>query len=444
MSWNNAFRVLQKNLYDYSRDSKKYEVLDAVLQARSLNTSIVETDLNVSEGKNRTLKINYYAPDCDVEGSCSANVCEAGTEIEPRQAFFTISQCTASKKYTLSSDNIRKDDGNFTFSQHALFQVRAGLNDMRGVLASDVAALLAANVGLLPDGNSELLLPFIDKTNGYLNPMGYWEIQRQYREAGYSQDPFVVGASDVFYWKKAVGIGGMNERGQNAAQMGANNLYYDTLINTAFADNTTEHVFAFDPQMLKFVSWNKNAGMFATERMGIEDIDAIFQRGGTDYVKGVLRDPVTGLLWDLYIKYDFCTDKWTWYYELNWDIFFMPPQVCNIAGVNGLMHFTTCVPLVNTCQAGSPVVPASADTFESDTNGVVTFPTVVTQVEVGGITYIPATSEQSIANITALRNLLNSIQATYVFAISGTKLTYSGYAGITVQLNNTTNLVFTT
>lgn len=441
MSWINAMRNLQKNVYDYTQDTIPQEGLLAVLTARTLNTTIQETDLQIQQGKKRQLKINYYAPDCDVvSDSDTINVCQAGDVQEPKQMWFEISRATTTKAKSLNKNDIRNDDGNFMFSDHAKFQIRSGLAEARKSLAQDVIDLLAANVGLLPNGEASQLLPMINKSDGTINPMGVWNIERAYRDSGY-QNPFIVGGTDVFYWKKAVSIGGINDKGQNLAQMGRTNAYYDTLVNTSFGDNATEHVISFDPQMIKFVSFNNNAGMFATDMKSIDDLDAIYQRGGTDYIEGVMQDPVTGLLWDLYIKYDFCNSRWTWQYQLLWDMFFLPPYLCGKQGVNGIFHWTTCVPLVETCSAGSPLPANTASTFSFDTNGNISFPYIVQTLNIAGIEVKP---NQSVANLDALIALMNnSAPAPLVFTKSGTEIRYSGFAGITVTLNGSDELAFT-
>lgn len=440
MSFKNSMQNVQKFILNYTK-GKAEQGLMAVLTARQFNQNITETDMGPEPGKSRTLKISYYAPVCDDDGTGSESICDSGTKIAPKQAFFTLSQTTASAVYTLAKDDIRYVDGAYTFSDHAKAQVASVLPTVRGKLAASVAAILAANVGVLPDGNSVRKLPFLDKTNGAANPMGLWEIERYFQDGGFS-NPFVVGGSDVFQWKKAVEIGGINDRGQNVAQMGMTNAYYDNRINTAFADTSVEHVLAFDPQVLKFISFSKNAGIFSTDIQNIDAIDAIYQRGGTNYIEGVMVDPMTGLLWDLNVYYDTCTSEWNFQWKLTWDIFFLPPMVCNEQGVNGVFHFTTCVQNITECPDGSPITPVDTNTYEFNTSGQgspvvsVSFPLHVDNLSIGGQTYVPVESERDCANIAALKTLLNNAIDGITFTTSGTKLQYTGYSAITLVLND--------
>ncbi|WP_276135017.1 hypothetical protein [Polluticoccus soli] len=440
MSFKNAMQSVQKNLLQYAKQGRPYEVLAAVLAARQFNTSIVETDLHAEEGKKRQLKINYYAPICEDNGTGTENFCDPGNAIAPKQMYFNLDQVTASANYSLNRDDIRMVDGHYSFSDHAKAAINAALPAVRRKLAVQVAELLIANNGILPDGNATRMLPFLDKTQGTVNPMGLWEIERNFRDAGLS-NPFIIGGTDVFHWRKAVEIGGVNEKGQNVSQMGRANAYYDSLINDAYGDTSSEHILAFDPQVLKFVSFNRNAGIFATDLQNIDAIDTIYQQGGTDYLHGVMADPVTGLLWDLNISYEKCSFTWMFQWRLEWDIFFMPPAVCNVTGVNGVFHYTTCAPVEYTCPTGgTPATPGTSDTFDWDTNGVIMFPLFINKLELAGQESYPATT---VADITELRDLFNDSVTGYVFSVTGTKLRYAGYAGISGQINDTTNISFT-
>lgn len=436
MSFANAKLPLQKLVFDYVKNGKVNEVLEAVLRARDYNTTIMESDLGTN-GKQRQLKINYYPPVCTDDGTCSDNLCSTGTVQILKQQFFDITQCTASAVYQLNKDDIREVDGNYTFKEHAKQQIMNALPTVRKKLATAVAALLVDNAGVLPDGNATQTLPWVDKSDGSVNPMGLWEIERTYRDAGLS-DPFIVGGSDVFFWRKAVEIGGLNDQGLDTSKMGRTNAYYDTIINDTYASPTMEHVISFDPSMIKFVAFSENAGMFATDAKSIEDLDSIYWNGGSDYVNGSLVDPITGLLWDLDIKYDNCNKYWTFQWRLTWDIFIMPNNVCLEPNVNGIMHWKTCPQVEVTCPAGSVIQPEDETLFSCNV-AALTFPYYVAKLEIGGQTSYPGTS---VANAAALKTLFNENFNGIVFTSSGTFIQYTGYQAISGQLNDTNNIQF--
>ena len=96
-----------------------------------------------------------------------------------------------------------------------------------------------------------------------------------------------------------------------------------------------EHIFSVDPRVFKFVTFSQNAGMFVTDMNSLADVDLQHNRGNANLIKGTYLDPVTGLLFDLYINYT--CDTWVIQLKLIWDMWVLPEYVCQVVGVNGLM-----------------------------------------------------------------------------------------------------------
>lgn len=436
----NAGRDLIKFILDYTRGNLE-EGLQAVLDARQFNTTISEeADTIFAKGKKRKLFINYYPPICSDDGTSSNTVCDSGTQLELQQAYFEISQSTHSETYALNKDDIRPVDNMWTFSTHAMQAIKSVLPTLRGKLATDVIELIVANAGLLPDGNAAQLLPWMDKNTGAANPMGLWDIDKTYRDSGYS-NPFIVGGGDIFYWKKAIPIGTGNDDGQDIGRLPTDRMYYDTRVNTAYANPNSEHIVTFDPQMLKFVTYSDNAGLFATDVTDLEALDRTFAVQSPQRIYGSFIDPVTGLVWDLDVKWDDelnnCKGGWTFKVNLQWDIFFMPTPICNdVEAVNGIFHFTTCPQLRTTCPEGSVIAPVDSSTFAVDTNGVLTFPEYIHTLTIAGFETHP---NDDVANLAALVAMMNENAPTgYVFSAVGTEIRYTGYAAITAVVNGTT------
>lgn len=447
MSFLNAFQNIQKDVLNWTRDSKNIQGLQAILDARAKNDTIREADIQAGSGKLRTLKINYYPPVCSDDGTGNENICDAGTVLEPAQDFFTLSNVTSSEVYQINASDIRYEDGNYTFNDNARYQVKSVLPTVRQKLNLAVTTSLVGHIGLLPDGTSTLLLPFVSPENASINTLGLNTIDRTYMDSGYS-DPMVLGGQAVYNWMASRRIAAPDTTtGQDMNKLPyGDNLYYVPEVPVVIADDTNDHIITFDPQMLKFVSFTENAGIFATDIDGL-DLDRIFQRGGTDYIKGVLVDPRTGLIWDLNVDYDKCADggngAWKFQFKIHWDIFYMPQQVCNIQGVNSIFHFKTCLPAAVDCPDPAVTSTVSAHTFGFDTAGNISYPYAIQKITVGG-----NTSEydgvNSVANITALKNMLNDVAAGMVtFTVSGTRLQYSGYVGLTVTINDTLTWTFT-
>lgn len=451
MSWGEAFRYLQKNVFNYTLDTKNINTLLAVLEARRDNDVISEADVIVEPGKKRPLKINYIEPQCDPDSDCNVNICDAGTTIAPTQAWFEITQCTASPVYRLNQNDIRSIDGNIMFSDYAMEMIRAALPGVRENLSSDVRALLLAELGVMTNGQPDRQVAIMNPENAGMNPLGFYDIQREYEISGYNRKaPYIIGGSvQVDNWLKSTVLATANTTiGIDMAKARpAGNLYYDPLINDAFADPTYEHILSFSPDMLKFVSFSENAGIFATDIANIQAMDAMYHRGYPDLINGGLVDPRTGLLWDLDIIFEKCGEDgkpyWKFQWRLNWDIFFLPPRVCNIQGLNSIFHWLTCLPQMPTCGDNPYPSAASPELFSADASSV-DYPLVLQSVQIGNLVNLNTPNDPiQVDNIGELFAYLNSLQNNITFSASGNDLRYTGYIGIDVVLNGTTTLTFT-
>lgn len=437
MSFQNANQQIQRNLYNRVKSDTRYRVIDAMMAARNQNNSITESDLQFIAGKKRQLKMNYYPVVCDGEGACTDNVCDTGTVLAPKQQIFEVSQCTSSKVFELHVDDIRLTDDDLTFSQHALAQIASMIGGVRKGLASDIAAILVANVGCLPNGASTKQLALTDPTTGAIRPLGLWQIEQTFEDAGMAS-PFIVGGTDVFTWSKATGIGGLNNQGQETGRFNNAQMFYDTLVDNAFGDPTKGHILAFDPQMLKFVTFSRNAGMFATNWKGLEDMDKQFKQSTNGKIKGTFLDPVTGLMWDLDIKFEDCDEeKWKLQLRLEWDIFFLPDYICNIDCVNGLYHFTTCFPVTEECDNVTPPAPASPTLYEWTPD--IDFPLYIGELVFAGQTSNPNATVTTLAELAAL---MTAQVDGYTFAVAGSDITYSGYSEKGGTINGTIDIDF--
>lgn len=433
MSFQNASQQIQRTLLNRVQNDTRYKIIDALVDARRQNNSITETDLRYSEGKQRAFKMNYYPVVCDGEGDCSDTICDPGTVLEPKQAVFNITRCTASKVYRLNVDDIREVDDDFMFSDHARAQIASVMGSVRKALAQEMIALIVANVGCMPDAQPTRQLALTDPATGAIRPLGMWQIQQAFEDAGMA-NPYIVGGTDVFTWGKATQIGGLNQQGQNTGAFNNDNLFYDPLVDAAFGDPTQGHILAFNPQMLRLVTFSDNAGMFATDWTGLQDMDKQFKQSKNGTIKGSILDPVTGLIWDLNIRYEDCEPEgWTFQLRLKWDIFFLPDYVCNVDCLNGIFHFTTCLPTPVECSDVTPPAPITASTYEWTPGGI--FPEYFGDITLGGqTTAINATA----ANITEMAALLNANIAGYTFSVSGSDIVYTGFSAISGSANGGT------
>ena len=436
MSFALAHQAVQEFMINKRYSTPAYDSINAIVAASNINTNIVVQNLedSLQVGKNRTLKVSFYPIDCNnVASDCNSNLCDTGAVQAPIQEYFTISRCTATKKKQLRSIDVRDVDGNWNFSEHAMAQINSGMGSWRKAFATQLDALLLANAGLQLNGNPTNRVTMTNNTNGVVFPQGLFEIEQNFNDGGFT-NPFIIGSTEVFQWKKALEIASPNTiTGQDFTKLGDTNMFYDTLLNSVAGDTANgEHIIAFDPQALKFMAYNQNLGIFATDLATPAQMDAAYKRGGTDYIRGFFRDPVTGLMLDFYMKYDECNDVFNWDMKLHWDIFFPSIQACNIQGVNGIFHYRTCPIKLAPCPSGDTPSPMANPVTYSWTPGL-TNPTAVFNLTIGGHTSQPNLNVTDVPSITAL---LNDVYGQPIFTTVGSSIHYTGYAPLTGSMNN--------
>lgn len=436
MSYLNSSLPVARFVANWAKTDISFGATKAVVQASLLNSKISVQDLQDSPGKKRMFKLTYYAPNCDVLGNCSDTICNTGTKVEPKQAYFDLSRCTASKVYELDADDIRLvDDGGMTFSQHAQAQFAATMVSMRKVLDQQILAILIANIGLLPDGNSTVQINLTD-VNGAPNPLGFWSIDKAFAD-GFYNNPYIIGGNQAFLAMKSKSMAGMASTGLNLGETDYHNLFYDPLLNGAFGDGK-QHIIAFDPQVLKFIGWNMNAGMFSTDLNGLGDFSQLFRRGVGTAIHGTLVDPVYPITWDFDAHYDECTMAWSYRIRLYWDIFMLPPDVCNLQGVNGIFGFTTCDPVILPCPTGTPYpTPPASKTFSW--TPTITYPLTITSMQIGSTKTMPNVNA---ANLDAVIAVMNDSASGVKFIKSGSAITYTGNTAIPGNINGTLTFAF--
>lgn len=439
-----SFQAAQQEVQEFILNSRyafpKFESINAMLDARRLNTTILEGPTE-KDGKLRKIKISHYPADCNiVDDNCTATICGTGTKDAPVQEWFLISKCIQSKKRTLAIADVRKvgnngmDGADYSFTDHAKAQILSGMFQLNRELAIEIDASLLAHKGLHLNGNSEVRITMSNTSSGLMTPLGLWEIEKEFSDGGYI-NPFVLGVTEVFNWKKALGIASVNATlGQDFAKLGDTNMYYDTVLNSVVGVTTGgEYVIAFDPQALKFVTFSENVGLFATE-IQPSDLDNMYKRGGTDYSKGVFRDPTTGIFWDFFLNFDKCDGdegSFTWFMRLKWDIFYPRIESCNKQGVNGIFLYKTCPVVIPTCPTGDTPSPAvSSRTYTWTPPNV--YPLLVGEITIGGIQSYP---NSNVSTIAQLASALNDAYGLPIFSQSASNIIYTGYSAITGEIN---------
>lgn len=424
MSFKNAHLPIQRSILNYAKTDFVHQILVAMIAAARQNNRITATDFGTEDGKLRDLKINYLPPICDADGSCTDNICNSGQVIAPKQEYFQLKKCTASPVLTIRLNDMRDLD-TIGADEYSLALIANLMQTVRNTLAEQVAAVMVASAGCHLDGNATKQVVLFNSATGALNPMGKAIIEKEFSDAKLGR-PLVVGGSSVYYAKSLQPINGLGSNGVNAGAAPMDNFYYDTVINEAYPSG--EHLLAFDPMVFKWIPFNFNAGRFATDLRSFSP-ETMF-KSGVDWYSGTILDPATGILWDLDAIYDKCDKIWNFQFKLNWDIFFMPSQVCNIPCVNGIFHFTSCEMLDQVCPTGTVTPPATPETY-SVTMAEEDFPLYVAKVQIGGRMFEPMVTVQNIVEFTAMLNGLGD----YNFTRVGMEVRYTGYSALTASIN---------
>lgn len=446
MSFVNSGRSIQRFIQNQKYNTPVQEIIKAVIDARKFNSTIREeaTDFEFGEGKLRQLKVSYYAQDCDVlDNSLPSNICVTGAVAEPKQDFFQIADFTKSKAKTLNVSDLRYIDASdsYDISANAMSQVNSMIGSLEVGLAKQITAKLYAHRGIHLDGSTFGQRITMDQTtNGLMTPVGLWAIQKEMSDGAYA-NPFIIGSTEVWNWRKAYAIASDNTTlGQDFSKINIPNLYYDINLNsvTGATAATGEYIIAADPESFKFVTFNRNAGMFATDFKGVEDLDRAYKSGGRYQIRGTFVSPRTGLMWDFYANFNGCTGldgAWSWFLMLQWDIVFPVVQTCNIQGVNGIMVYKTCPVVIPDCPTGTAQSPAWTSRAFNWVPGSIYSPALyIAKLTIGGVTTYPNVTANNITDLIAVLNA-NS-QSGVTFSQAGAAITYTGYTSITGSIND--------
>jgi len=427
---NNSLPI-QRYIRDFAKDDIMFESLNAIINSSNTNRRITAMDFSKEPGKKRKFMIKYVAPNCDDTGDCGADLCAPGIRQSTKDEVFELKKCTASPVYEFAVDDPRDIDG-INGNEWAMQQISANLSTVRKKLAVQVLAELIAHIGLFEDGSATKKLQITSPIDGSIRPYGINELKRTYSDLNMNQ-PFVLGGRSVSDLKFALGIAATNFAGQNLSRIDLANSYYDSLVNQAFGGG--EHIISWDASYFKFLSFNRNAGRFATDFKNFNLQDAY--QSGDEYMHSTILDPVTGLLWDLNAIYDKCTRVWRFQFQIEWDMFFMPQSMCLPNDVNGILHWTGCEPVEFDCPVGTVTPPPTPVVF-TWTPAAACYPSFIDTLSIAGRTFAP---EVNIANINELVAVLNGT-GVGVFTTNGTDITYTGFSAYSGMINGITPITF--
>lgn len=444
MGYLNQAHRIQLAANSYGNLGRSHPVIDYFMAVSAANTAIQMSDITflAGQGKRRTVQFNYWPVQCDVEGECGQSLCATGEVVQPKEQTFTISQCTATKKWSLRLEDLRSVDiASWDVNYVARTIMATAMPAARKLLATDMLTYALTKVGVHLDGNVTKQIKLLNPATGQISPMGWSKVKQEYLDAGQDQPYSLGGGSEIYGLLQLQGSAGMNDLGVNTGAIPVPNLWYDeSLMGIIKGDLANgNYVLAIDPRMFKMISFSENAGIFRTDLDSIEDTNKLFTGvQGHDFILGTFTDPVTGIIWDLYMNFEKCgtnnKPEWSFHLEHKWDMFVMPDINCTTQGYNGLTLWRTCPEVEAECPTGvSPVSPASPITYTA-TPDLSKVP-VISQSSIGGVSN---TQETPVA-ISTIDDLVAYMNANYtqpIFVKDGSDIKYSGHVDLAVTFNN--------
>lgn len=289
----------------------------------SINTvGFEQVQIGRPGGKNFGARVTYMPRGEKGDAVASANtLCSASVEPDPRESLVTIDQVVSITR-KLDEDEIAKLCE--SRAEHVAEFTMSLFNGVNAKLNEDLLTLQAAafgnwqSTGLPAVQNFEVL-----NSDGSPKYFGISQLKSELRKSRSSARPMVIGSGNFELMADQVEIGCCNNAGIDLSMAGNQLAYfYDVETETVLGANQAVVLIPGAAQLVRF---NKNSG---DRRRTVEGV----------YDKTTIVDPVTGVEWDYYLRYDECNDEWQLALELNYTLFNLPSDMfaagSSLDGVN--------------------------------------------------------------------------------------------------------------
>lgn len=432
---------VQKWISNFSQTSSiRHRFTEAVVGASRLNTTITEGDYRSNPNGTRKLTIKYFPPICELNFDCSTTICDTGQTVKPTFKDFYIRQCSRSPVFEISAEFVRNLDD---IDENSIYRqtITNAIAAARKTFNMQLLSYFILNLGRFPDGEETKVVTLINPETRTIDPFGNVVISSSFEKANLGR-PIVVGGDQISTLQALLPISGQNQLGLNTGGLPYDNYFYDQAVNAAFGGG--EHLIAFDPQVLKFVSYNVNTGQWATNTGGYtpNDIRGMFSSPSPTRYYGTIIDPLTDILWDFDARLEDCVDGekfgvWKFQFSLLWDVFFIPDRVCNDQSVNGVFHFTGCDIVPTSCPKVEPQPKIEKVRF-AWTPPEDCYPKFINTIKLGNTDF---TVDVNVNDINELVMALNTAQ-TYKFSVEGEQIVYFGFSALKGNINEVIDINF--
>ena len=304
--------------------------------------------IDPGNGKRKTVTVNYYQKMC--ESSVNESItddCSTGTETVPYCEDVTITNELETTNQVFDQDNMRRICEPLGATDEAWIAriMMAQMNALLTSLDKLVITQVMAAFGTFMDGSTikpvQLFNTVATDAQGP-RALALSLIQDEFDQAGFNGVPSLIGANKLNRFYSALDIGAVNAAGLDLSKLGgATNFFYDRFVEPILG---VDEFIVMALSVAQLLTWNKYRGNYAVSSPTFEH--------------GTVVDPFTGIMFDLKMHYNDCTDMFYIKLQLNWEFWSTPDDqdasCIDQYGVNGIYNYEVC-DTVNECASGHSV-----------------------------------------------------------------------------------------
>jgi len=308
-------------------------LLSALLSPQNTSEQNQPVPVDPGNGKPEKVIVTYMQPDCEDEVEITdINICdEAGNAVPDLYQEVTLSNIVSSDVKTMSETQFRAfcED---TIDQRRVKMINGLIDSVNRKINSGLITLFSAGAGgvLGTNGVNGQNIQFMDGTDNTMVPMGEFQLLQTLEDSNFSAPPILIGSGNMRQYMDLKGIGCCNDSGQQLDRMGNFDWFYDNQFASVFGAQNPNEVLVMAPGAAQFLSINYNR--------------AEFRKVADTFVHDVYTDPISGLTYDWFQKYDDCAGLYKFQLKLRFGLF-QPPLTmfknCDARdGVNFSYKFT--------------------------------------------------------------------------------------------------------
>lgn len=300
--------------------------------------------IDKGNGKRGSVLVQYTPR--QVEGAVTqtlSNDCDSTQEPALQETEYDIT-LASEYKFTIDEDYVALIcEGQSSWINRS---INAGFDALARDVNSQLIAAAAAGFGINPAQGDALVraVQLLDGANDDAILNGNW---LDFRDSDiddfnlFHSNPIIVGQGVFSKFNLLNKMACCNDNGQDVAELTAQagySFFKDQMMNTELGTN---EVIVYEPGALQLLSYHKYIQRVSD---GIRNNPgAYFAYDVSDgEARGVIRDPVTGLTYDIKIVKQ-CDDKYTFILNFNYDLFIQPTDMYlatdPLDGANGLLYY---------------------------------------------------------------------------------------------------------